>query len=176
MAEEDTYVRAKLTEINGALTRMTEMLNKMIEVLTRTVGLEEQISDIGLQVAANNEKIEELMALVRSMPARPAAGTSAGRSTSSVEEKAKVSSLSALLDTLDSQIRDGMIASDLAEKIREAAELFEERGGSSNLVVKMQRWVRILKTYGRVDPVNPSDLSKLRNDLKSWQKELAQRR
>ncbi|MHA1248238.1 MAG: hypothetical protein ACTSPE_12995 [Candidatus Thorarchaeota archaeon] len=40
MAEEDTYVRAKLTEINGALTRMTEMLNKMIEVLTHvTTGI-----------------------------------------------------------------------------------------------------------------------------------------
>ncbi|MHA1772011.1 MAG: hypothetical protein ACTSYL_03985 [Candidatus Thorarchaeota archaeon] len=176
MAEDDTYVRAKLTEINGALTRMTEMLNKMIEVLTRTVGMDEQISDLALSVAANSEKIDELISLVKAMPARTAASTPAGRSTSSVEEKAKVSSLSSLLDTLDSQIRDGMIASDLADKIRETAELFEERGGSSNLIVKMQRWVRILKTYGRVDPINPTDIAKLRNDLKSWQKELAQAR
>ncbi|MCF2137044.1 MAG: hypothetical protein K9W43_07325 [Candidatus Thorarchaeota archaeon] len=176
MAEDDTYVRAKLTEINGALTRMTEMLNKMIEVLTRTVGMDEQISDLALSVAANSEKIDELISLVKTMPARTAAPASAGHATSSVEEKAKVSSLSSLLDTLDSQIRDGMIASDLADKIRETAELFEERGGSSNLIVKMQRWVRILKTYGRVDPINPTDIAKLRSDLKGWQKELAQAR
>ncbi len=176
MAEDDTYVRAKLTEINGALTRMTEMLNKMIEVMTRTTGLDEKISDLALAVAANSEKLDELMGAVQTMSAKAAAAASSARPTSSVEEKAKVSSLSSLLDTLDSQIRDGMIASDLADKIRETATLFEERGGSSNLVVKMQRWVRILKTYGRVDPINPADISKLRDDIKSWQKELSKSR
>ncbi|MHA1741544.1 MAG: hypothetical protein ACTSVD_05575 [Candidatus Thorarchaeota archaeon] len=177
MAEEDTYVRAKLTEINGALTRMTEMLNKMIEVLTHVTTLEERVSDLALEVAANGEKLDELLETVRSL-SKKGIGVAAGgpRSTSTVEEKAKMSSLSSLLDTLESQIRDGMIASDLAEKIRETAGLFEERGGSANLVVKMQRWVRILKTYGRVDPVNPTDLAKLRSDVKDWQKELAQMR
>ncbi|MHA1654597.1 MAG: hypothetical protein ACTSVT_11465 [Candidatus Thorarchaeota archaeon] len=177
MAEEDTYVRAKLTEINGALTRMTEMVNKMIEVLTHVTTLEERVSDLALEIAANGEKLDELLEAVRSF-SKKGIGAAAGgpRSTSTVEEKAKMSSLSSLLDTLDSQIRDGMIASDLAEKIRETADLFEERGGNQNLVVKMQRWVRILRTYGRVDPVNPTDLAKLRSDVKDWQRELAQMR
>jgi hypothetical protein len=81
-----------------------------------------------------------------------------------------------VLDTLDSQIREGVIASDLSIKIAQAASTLEQRGGVGQLVVKMQRWVRILKTYGRVDPINPSDVQKLRKDLKDWQKEVSQAR
>ncbi len=175
MTEEDTYIRAKLTEINSALTRMTEMLNKMIEVMTRLAGMDDKLGDLALAVAANSEKLDDLAEAIRSMPSQ-AAAVAVSRPTSSVEEKARVSSLSSLLDTLEAQIRDGVIASDLADKIRETADLFEQRGGSPNLVVKMQRWVRILKTYGRVDPVNPADLNKLRSDIRDWQKELTKMR
>jgi hypothetical protein len=95
---------------------------------------------------------------------------------STIAEQGAVSGLSSVLDTLDSQVREGVIASDLATKVDDAAGTLEQRGASSSLIVKMQRWVRILKTYGPVDAVSPTDLSKLREDLKDWQKEIAQMR
>ena len=170
MSDNDTYVRAKLTEINGAIERLTQMLNRMIDVLSKITEVQDSNSEISLAVAANSEKLDELMAKIENVSAAglapPAAAT--------LEQKGAVSSLSAVLDTLDSQIREGVIASDLSSKIAQAASTLEQKGGLSQLVVKMQRWVRILKTYGRVDPINPSDIQKLRKDLKDWQKEVSQ--
>ncbi|MHA2042352.1 MAG: hypothetical protein ACW975_10860 [Candidatus Thorarchaeota archaeon] len=173
MSDDDTYVRAKLTEINGAIERLTQMLNRMIDVLSKITEVQDSNSEISIAVAANSEKLDELMAKVENVSvsglARPA-----GAAT--LEQKGAVSSLSAVLDTLDSQIREGVIASDLSVKINQAASTLEQKGGQGQLVVKMQRWVRILKTYGRVDPINPSDVQKLRKDLKDWQKEVSQTR
>jgi hypothetical protein len=78
-----------------------------------------------------------------------------------------------LLDTLDSQVREGAIASDLALKINEAAETLEQKGIGGSLIVRMQRWTRILRTYNRIDPISASDLKKLRDDLRDWQREIA---
>ncbi|MHA2211108.1 MAG: hypothetical protein ACXABV_18285 [Candidatus Thorarchaeota archaeon] len=172
MSDNDTYVRAKLTEINGAIERLTQMLNRMIDVLSKITEVQDSNSEISLAVTANSEKLDELMAKIESVSvsslAQPAAAT--------LEQKGAVSSLSAVLDTLDSQIREGVISSDLSIKIAQAASTLEQKGGVGQLVVKMQRWVRILKTYGRVDPINPSDVQKLRKDLKDWQKEVSQAR
>ncbi len=172
MSDDDTYVRAKLTEINGAIERLTQMLNRMIDVLSKITEVQDSNSEISLAVTANSEKLDELMSKIENVSvaaARPAGAPS-------LEQRGVVSSLSAVLDTLDSQIREGVIASDLSVKINEAASILEQKGGAGQLIVKMQRWVRILKTYGRVDPINPSDVQKLRNDLKDWQKELSQAR
>jgi hypothetical protein len=171
MSDDDTYVRAKLTEINGAIERLTQMLNRMIDVLSKITEVQDSNSEISLAVAANSEKLDEIMDKLENVStaafARPA-------DAPSIEQKGAVSSLQAVLDTLDSQIREGVIASDLSIKISQAASILEQKGGAGQLIVKMQRWVRILKTYGRVDPINPSDVQKLRNDLKEWQKEVAQ--
>jgi hypothetical protein len=93
-----------------------------------------------------------------------------------VSQKGAISGLQAVIDTLDSQVKEGVIASDLSVKINEAANTLELRGGAAQLVVKMQRWVRILKTYGRVDPISPGDIQKLRKDMQAWAKELAKSR
>jgi hypothetical protein len=62
-------------------------------------------------------------------------------------------------------------------KISETAQTLERKIGKSGpLIVKMQRWTRILKTYGRVDTISPQDLQKLRLDIKDWGKELAKLR
>jgi phage-related tail protein len=173
MSDDDTYVRAKLTEINGAIERLTQMLNRMIDVLSKITEVQDSNSEISLAVAANSEKLDELMVKIENVSAsglgRPADATT-------LEQRGAVSSLSGVLDTLDSQIREGVIASDLSIKIAQAASTLEQKGGVGQLVVKMQRWVRILKTYGRVDPINPSDVQKLRKDLKDWQKEVSQAR
>ncbi len=173
MSDDDTYVRAKLTEINGAIERLTQMLNRMIDVLSKITEVQDSNSEISLAVAANSEKLDEIMDKLENVSvaalARPA-------DAPSIEQKGAVSSLQAVLDTLDSQIREGVIASDLSIKISQAASILEQKGGAGQLIVKMQRWVRILKTYGRVDPINPSDVQKLRNDLKEWQKEVTQAR
>lgn len=171
MSDDDTYLRAKLKEINGAIDRLTQMLNRMIDVLSKITEVQDSNSEIALAVAANSEKLDELISRIESMPA-PSATRAAGSST--LEAKGAVSSLQAVLDTLETQIREGVIASDLAVKISEAASILEQKGGAGQLIVKMQRWVRILKTYGRVDPVNPPDVQKLRSDLKDWQKEVSQ--
>lgn len=173
MSDDDTYVRAKLTEINGAIERLTQMLNRMIDVLSKITEVQDSNSEIALAVASNSEKLDELMAKIESVSvsglARPA-------EAATLEQKGAFSSLQAVLDTLDSQVREGVIASDLSVKISQAASTLEQRGGLAQLVVKMQRWVRILKTYGRVDPINPSDVQKLRKDMKEWQRELSQSR
>ncbi|MFW9966525.1 MAG: hypothetical protein ACFFEA_05170 [Candidatus Thorarchaeota archaeon] len=171
MSDDDTYVRAKLTEINGAIERLTQMLNRMIDVLSKITEVQDSNSEISLAVAANSEKLDEIMDKLENVSA---AALSRPVDAPTIEQKGAVSSLQAVLDTLDSQIREGVIASDLSIKISQAASILEQKGGAGQLIVKMQRWVRILKTYGRVDPINPSDVQKLRNDLKEWQKEVSQ--
>jgi hypothetical protein len=172
MSQEDTYVRAKLTEINSAIDRLTEMLNRMIDVISKITEVQDAQTDITLGIAANSEKIDELMQMIQNLPMQTASAGSA----KAVEEMGAASALQAVLDTLESQIREGVIASDLAKKISDSADMMEQRGGSSQLVVKMKRWTRILKTYGRVDPISPADLTKLRGDLKSWSQEVAKTR
>ena len=172
MSEEETYVRAKLTEINGAIERLTEMLNRMIEIFGKIHDVEDATSEITLAVAANSEKLDELMRKVQDI----SPGSLEGGSGSSIAEKGAVSGLTAVLDTLESQIREGVIASDLAQKINECSSTLEERGIAGAVLVKMNRWVRILKTYGRVDTISPTDLSKLRLDLKEWNREISTRK
>ncbi len=174
MSDEDTYVRAKLTEINGAIERLTQMLNRMIDVLSKITEVQDSNSEIALSVAANSEKLDELMTRLEgiSVSAPVAAATEA----STIAQKGAVSSLQAVLDTLESQIKEGVIASDLSGKIHQAASAVDQKGGAGQLVVKMQRWVRILKTYGRVDPISPGDIQKLRSDIRKWQKEIGEAR
>ncbi|MEM4736236.1 MAG: hypothetical protein QXS20_11030 [Candidatus Thorarchaeota archaeon] len=170
MSDEATYVRAKLTEIHGAIGRLTDMLDKMVEVLSKMSRVSESLEDIALRVTANGEKIDELAQLIRSM-GQPEQLVQAKMSPG---DRATMSSAVALMDTLDTQIREGAIASDLEKKIDEAADMLEQKPGTAGVVVKMRRWVRILRTYNRVDPITPSDLTKLKSDLREWQKELSQ--
>ncbi len=173
MSEEDTYLRAKLTEINGAIERLTDMLNKMIEVISHITEVEDSTTTISAAVAKNSAKLDEVIRLIENLDtARPgASGTGLG-----IEDKGAITSLTAVIDTLESQVREGVIASDLAQKISESADILEDRGLSGPVVVKMNRWVRILKTYGRVDGISPQDLGKLREDLKEWRIEIGARR
>ena len=172
MSEEDTYLRAKLTEINGAIERLTQMLNRMIDVISKITEVQDAQSEIQLAVNANSEKLDEIIATVKNIsmagPSQP--------SIPSVAQKGAVSTHQAVLDTLETQIRDGVIASDLSTKINEAAEMLESKGVSGSLIVKMQRWTRILRTYGRVDTISPSDIQKLRTDIKEWSRDLAKMR
>ena len=171
MSEEDTYVRAKLTEINGAIERLTQMLNRMIEVISGIDEVQENTSELTLAVNANTERLDDLMRMVSEIKtAAPAAAAP------SVQDKGAVSNLQAVLDTLDTQIREGVIASDLSQKINETASTLEEKDVAESVVVKMQRWTRILRTYGRVDTISPADLGKLRADIKEWGKEISKMR
>ena len=172
MSEEDTYLRAKLTEINGAIDRLTQMLNRMIDVISKITEVQDAQSEIQLAVSANSEKLDEILQAVKNISS--AAPSQA--SGPSVSQKGAISTHQAVLDTLETQIRDGVIASDLANKINEAAEMLESKGEAGSLIVKMQRWTRILKTYGRVDTISPSDIQKLRTDIKDWSKDLSKMR
>lgn len=174
MSDEDTYVRAKLTEINGAIERLTQMLNRMIDVLSKITEVQDSNSEIALTVAANSEKLDELMTRLERISVSAPVATAT--ESSSIAQKGAVSGLQAVLDTLESQIKEGVIASDLSGKIHQAASAVDQKGGAGQLVVKMQRWVRILKTYGRVDPISPGDIQKLRSDIRNWQKEVAEAR
>ncbi len=171
MSEEDTYLRAKLTEINSAIDRLTQMLNRMIEVISKITEVQDATSDLAIIANANSEKLDDIMSMVQGIKSAPATSSSSG-----LAQKGAISSHQAVLDTLETQIREGVIASDLSQKLSEAAGMLESRGASGQIVVKMQRWTRILKTYGRVDSISPTDLGKLRDDLKEWSRELAKAR
>ncbi|TFG34352.1 hypothetical protein EU527_03900 [Candidatus Thorarchaeota archaeon] len=173
MSEEDTYLRAKLTEINGAIDRLTQMLNRMIDVISKITEVQDAQSDLALSVNANSEKLDELLEAVRNIKSVGAVPASSG---ATIAQKGAISSHQAILDTLETQIRDGVIASDLAQRINESAEMLESKGVSGALIVKMQRWTRILRTYGRVDTISPTDIQKLREDLKEWSRELGKMR
>jgi hypothetical protein len=54
--------------------------------------------------------------------------------------------------------------------------MLESKGLSGSLIVKMQRWTRILKTYGRIDTISPADLQRLRDDIKEWSREISKMR
>jgi uncharacterized protein YoxC len=172
MSEEDTYVRAKLTEINGAIERLTQMLNRMIDVISGITEVQNSTSEITLAVNANTERLDELIKIVQELGSVAPVQSSGA----SVADKGAVSNLQSVLDTLDTQVREGVIASDLAQRINETADILEGKGAAGSLVVKMQRWTRILRTYGRVDTISPSDLTKLRADIKEWGKELSKMR
>jgi hypothetical protein len=174
MSEEETYVRAKLTEINGAIERLTQMLNRMIEVISVITEVQENTSELTLAVNANTERLDEIMRMVKELESAVPTATVAGGP--SVADKGAVSNLQAVLDTLETQVREGVIASDLAQRINETAGTLEGKGVAGSLVVKMQRWTRILRTYGRVDTISPTDLAKLRTDIKGWGKEISKMR
>jgi hypothetical protein len=162
MSEQDTYVRAKLAEISTSLERLANTLNRMIEVVSK-------IGEIQDAVIANSRKLDEIV----QGPRRGPIGAASAGSSTVPEPRPTASPLQALLDTLDSQVREGAIASDLALKINEAAETLEQKGIGGSLIVRMQRWTRILRTYNRIDPISASDLKKLRDDLRDWQREIA---
>ena len=65
MSEEDTYVRAKLTEINGAIERLTQMLNRMIEIISTITEVQENTSELTLAVNANTERLDEMMQIIK---------------------------------------------------------------------------------------------------------------
>ena len=109
-SEEDTYLRAKLTEINGAIERLTQMLNRMIDVIAKITEVQDAQSEIQLAVNANTEKLDELLEAVKNI----SQGAPSQPSGPSVAQKGAVSSHQAILDTLETQIRDGVIASDLS--------------------------------------------------------------
>jgi len=173
MSEEDTYVRAKLTEINGAIERLTQMLNRMIDVISGITEVQDSTSDLTLAVNANTERLDELIKMVKELETAAPVAAAGG---AAIADKGAVSNFQSVLDALETQVREGVIASDLAQRINESAETLEGKGAAGALVVKMQRWTRILRTYGRVDTISPSDLAKLRADIKEWSKELAKMR
>lgn len=173
MSEEDTYLRAKLTEINGAIDRLTQMLNRMIDVIAKITEVQDAQSDLSLSMRANSEKLDEILESLKGIKISGVASASSG---TAIAQKGAISTHQAILDTLDTQIRDGVIASDLAQKINESAEMLESKGVSGSLIVKMQRWTRILRTYGRIDTISPTDIQKLREDMKEWSKELSKMR
>jgi phage-related tail protein len=174
MSEEDTYVRAKLTEINGAIERLTQMLNRMIDVISAITEVQDNTSEITIAVNANTERLDEIMRMIKELEsAAPVAATPSGVSLAG---KGAVSNLQVVLDTLETQAREGVIASDLSQKINEAAGILEGKGVTGSVIVKMQRWTRILRTYGRVDTISPSDLAKLRSDIKEWSKDISKMR
>ncbi|TFG34271.1 hypothetical protein EU527_04435 [Candidatus Thorarchaeota archaeon] len=173
MSEEDTYLRAKLTEINGAIERLTQMLNRMIDVISKITEVQDAQSDLTLSVNANSEKLDELLEAMKNIKSVGAVPASTG---ATITQKGAISSHQAILDTLETQIRDGVIASDLAQRINESAEMLESKGVTGALIVKMQRWTRILRTYGRVDTISPTDIQKLREDIKEWSRELGKMR
>jgi hypothetical protein len=174
MSEEDTYLRAKLTEINGAIDRLTQMLNRMIDVISKITEVQDAQSDLALVVNANSEKLDELLSTVKAMGHMGVASAASG--TTSITQKGAISTHQAVLDTLETQVREGAIASDLSQKINDAAGMLESKGLSGTLIVKMQRWTRILKTYGRVDTISPTDLQRLRDDIKEWSREISKMR
>lgn len=169
MSEQDTYVRAKLAEISGALERLTDTLNRIIEVVSRIGEIQDAAAEITSIVTASNKKLDDILQSTR----KASLGGISTAAPAVAETRPGASPLQAILDTLDSQLREGAIASDLALKINEAADTLEQKGGGGAVVVKMQRWTRILRTYGRVDPISAADLRKIRDDLKEWQRELA---
>jgi len=174
MSEEDTYVRAKLTEINGAIERLTQMLNRMIDVISAITEVQENTSELTIAVNANTERLDEITRMIADLEL--SAPTTMATSGPGLADKGAVSNLQAVLDTLETQVREGVIASDLAQRINESAGILEGKGITGALIVKMQRWTRILRTYGRVDTISPADLAKLRNDIKEWSRELAKMR
>jgi hypothetical protein len=169
MSEQDTYVRAKLAEISNSLERLTNTLNRTIDVVSRIVEIQDATTQIASEVSAIGKKLDDLLQSARKAPM----GGMPTASQAPVEPRSAASPLQAVLDLLDSQIREGAIASDLAVKISEAADSLEQKGGGGAVVVKMQRWTRILKTYNRIDPISANDIRKLRDDLKDWQREVA---
>ncbi len=174
--EEDTYVRAKLTEINGAIERLTQMLNRMIEVISTITEVQENTSELTLATNANTERLDEVMEILKNIESKTGAPVASVAPTASLADRGAVSTLQSVLDTLETQVREGVIASDLALKINESAGILEGGGVASSVIVKMQRWTRILRTYGRVDTISPADLSKLRGDIKTWSKEISKMR
>jgi predicted nucleic acid-binding protein len=168
MSEQDTYVRAKLAEISTSLERLTNTLNRTIDVVSRIVEIQDATTQITSAVSAISKKLDDIIQTTRKTPV-----ASVSAAQAAPEPRSTASPLQAVLDLLDSQIREGAIASDLAVKINEAADSLAQNGGAGTVVVKMQRWTRILRTYGRVDPISPNDIRKLRDDLKDWQREVA---
>ena len=67
MSEEDTYVRAKLTEINGAIERLTQMLNRMIDVISAITEVQENTSELTRTVNANTERLDALIQMVKNL-------------------------------------------------------------------------------------------------------------
>ncbi len=173
LSEEDTYLRAKLTEINVSIERLTDMLNRMIEVISSIGEVKEATADISARISENSITLEKILHKIGSGPVGGGGGASSGKT---IEDKGAISSSTAVLDNLEAQFREGAIASDLAGKIADAADSLEEKGVTGTVIVKMNRWVRILKTYGRIDSVSPTDLGKIRTDLREWQKEITARR
>jgi hypothetical protein len=173
MSEEDTYLRAKLTEINGAIDRLTQMLNRMIDVISKITEVQDAQTDIALAVNSNSERLDEILEAVRNIKQT---GPTAASSGTSIAQKGAISTHQAVLDTLETQVREGAIASDLSQKISDSASMLESKGLSGSLIVKMQRWTRILKTYGRVDTISPADLQRLRDDIKEWSREVSKMR
>jgi uncharacterized protein YoxC len=173
MSEEDTYLRAKLTEINGAIDRLTQMLNRMIDVISKITEVQDAQTDIALAVNSNSERLDEILEAVKNIKQTGPAVASSG---ASIAQKGAISTHQAILDTLETQVREGAIASDLSQKISDSASMLESKGLSGSLIVKMQRWTRILKTYGRVDTISPADLQRLRDDIKEWSREVSKMR
>ena len=170
MSEEDTYLRAKLTEINSSINGLTEMLNRMIDVMSKISEVQDSSSETKAIATANSQKLDALMEKVEGITVAPSPAVI----QASIAEKGAVPSMQIILDTLESQVREGVIASDLSMKISDTAKTLERKMGKSGpLIVKMQRWTRILKTYGRVDTISPQDLQKLRVNIKEWGRELA---
>ncbi len=138
MTEQDTYIKAKLSEVNSTIERMTEMLNKMVEVLARLSELPRTVESLTQTVHASNSKVDELVELVRNISETGVVAVGGGKEPM---DRAGASAIVTILETLDTQIREGAIASDLAKKINDTADILSQKGAPSGVVVKIQRWV-----------------------------------
>ncbi|MGV9103900.1 MAG: hypothetical protein ACOC3C_07280, partial [Candidatus Thorarchaeota archaeon] len=113
MNDDSTYIRAKFTEINKSIERLTETVNKMVDFISTISEVRDEIGELRLEVAANREKLDELKLAAMQKPVeRPV-----------VEEKTKVkgkqglSNAMSVLENLQLQVKEGAIASELAERI-----------------------------------------------------------
>jgi hypothetical protein len=168
MSDDSTYIRAKFTEINKSIERLTDTVNKMVDAISIISEVRDEIGELRLQVAANAETLEELKVATKQKPVqRPVV-----EEKKELTEKQELSNAKSVLENLESQVRDGAIASELADRISEAAHSVENAIGSGSLTIKMDRWRRILRTYSRVDSINPNDIRKLKADIRDWIKEI----
>jgi cell division FtsZ-interacting protein ZapD len=168
MSDDSTYIRAKFTEINKSIERLTETVNKMVDAISIISEVRDEIGELRLQVAANGERLQELKAATKQKPVqRPVV-----EEKKELTGKQQLSNAKSVLENLESQVKNGAIASELANRISEAADSVEKAIGSGSLTIKMDRWRRILKTYSRVDSINPNDIMKLKADIRDWIREI----
>ncbi len=163
MSQDDTYVRAQLMKINQTIERVNETLNRMIEVISKIGDLETVVLGLQEKIDKVNERFDEFTVEIQKTVARKAAEEGVGPS------KAAISDAISVLENLDSQIRSGMMAFDMSNRLQNAINTLERYiPPSHNLFIHMKRWIRILKSYGKTDPPSDQDFRKFKAEIRDW--------